>query len=247
MAIPERSASGRIGVIACAALGVVGLMSPAISGHSQSPHKGVNLGVCNEQKTSRPRIEGLDICVRNLGDSEGQGAVFVELLDSAGSVLLRVDQDAGRGLVRIPPYRLGGKEGTVVRINPTLDFLAIVETLESRARHYSIRGTIETLGRDADPSDNARVKEFNSASKVVPAEARELRYAFRNHDAQVRHVRLVMHRVSSPIEWSVEGAPSESAAFEWSPGHRARSCAEPLRCDLQLVYRRVVSPRYASQ
>lgn len=125
-------------------------------------------------------------------------------------------------MVRVPPYHLGGKEGTLVRINPTRDFLTLSAELEHRASRYSVRATIETSGRDADRSDNARIKEFSASSKLAAGETRQLHYAFRNDGALARHVRWVMHRFSSPVDWSIEGAPSESATVVWSPGEELR-------------------------
>lgn len=195
----------------------------AVGGHGRPPaHSGPNLGICDEAKATRPGIEGLDVCVWNLGDLDGHGVVFVELLDSAGRVLLRVDADAGRDDVRLPPYHLGGKEGTLVRINPTRDFLTVIEALENGTNAYGIRATVETSGRDADPSDNSKVKELNTARHVTPGETRELRYAFRSDGALVRKVRWVMHGLTTPADWTIRGAPSESATFEWSPGEELR-------------------------
>ena len=208
---------------ACVAVGLLALPIPAAARNQQKPlHRGASLGICNEAKTGRPRIDGLDVCVWNLGDSEGHGVLFVELLDSAGVVIQRFDVDAGRRVVRVPPYHEGGKQGTLTRINPPRDFLALATDLERQARRYGVRATIETSGRDADLSDNAKVKEFGTNSNIMPGEARELYYAFRNDSAFARQVRWVMHRLVRPIDWSMEGAPNESAIITWNPGEELR-------------------------
>ena len=92
--------------------------------------------------------------------------VYAELLDSTGKVLLRVDPPSG-GVVRVPPYSLGGKEGTLVRINPTREFLALCAQLERTTRHYSLRATIETPDGDANLSDNTKIKELGTSPSVT--------------------------------------------------------------------------------
>ena len=101
------------------------------------------------------QVEEVEIRVRNLGTDPGRGKVFVDVLDETGKPLLHLAPPADQQTVSVPAADRGGRDGKTVRMKANWALNTLIDTYDQMHKRYDVRATIETVGPDSDPSDNA--------------------------------------------------------------------------------------------
>jgi hypothetical protein len=179
-----------------------------------------DLAIADDVFTGRPAVTLAAVRVRNLSPVEGTATVSLDLLDAAGSVLLRVPLNKEAPLA-VPPYQLGGNEGVLVPIVHSAELRRLLAEMPGRNMAYGLRATVETHGNDFDWSNNSKTKEWRPHSRVSAPMVRELAYTFTNVMPRSLRVRWQIH-ARIPPGWRVGGLPPVNKAFRWAAGEQLR-------------------------
>jgi hypothetical protein len=166
------------------------------------------------------QIEEVEVRVQNTGDQPGEGRVSVDVLDEAGQPLLHLEPPDESKIIRVPAFARGGREGKILRMKASWELNDLIDRFDRSRTRYGVKATIETIGPDANWSDNAKVKEWNLPYGVRPGAMSVFNYVFTNTDARPHRVQWQVDQTDPPPGWQVEGIPDIRAAFEMAPGQK---------------------------
>jgi hypothetical protein len=166
------------------------------------------------------QVEEVEVRVRNLGSDAGRGRVYVDVLDETGKQLLRLTPPDDQKVISVPAVDRGGREGKILRMKANWSLNTLIDAYDRAHRRYDVRATVETIGPDSDPSDNAKVKSWNIPFAVHPGGINVYSYTFQNHETQTISVRWRFEHTPYPPGWNIEGVPAEQAPITLQPGQQ---------------------------
>ena len=169
------------------------------------------------------QVEEVEIRVRNLGNTAGEGRVRVDVLDETGKVLLHLEPPDELKVIRVPGYAQGGREGKILRMKANRALNNLIDRYDNERRRYDVRATIETLGSpDANPFDNSKTKSWNIPFAVQPGFRNTYNYIFTNHEEEAVKVHWLFEHTPYPKGWVIKGVPSSTEPFILQPGQSIR-------------------------
>ena len=164
------------------------------------------------------QVEEVEVRVQNVGDRPGIGRVHVTVVDAEGAPLLDLRPPEEMSEIRIPAYEQGGREGKIIRMAASWELNALIDRFDRTRTRYGVVATVDTVGDDADWSDNRKIKEWNIPYRVRPGEVNVFNYTFRNTAGAASRVRWRIDQSAPPDGWRVEGLPHGGTTFVMAPG-----------------------------
>ncbi len=202
--------------------------------HQESPQSGATAPRCRscdvathrhgadlqiaDDEFGRPAISELTVRVMNLGDTEADGQVSLDVVDSTGALLRAVPIASDDRVLRVSSYDQGGKQGKAAQVRPNVELSAVLDSLARSRATYGLRASVRTLGHDVDPSNNIKVKEWGPRKRLDAGKAKKFEYVFRNGSGQLRRARWKVEHTRAPVGWLLEGLPDTSRDIWWRPG-----------------------------
>jgi hypothetical protein len=174
------------------------------------------------------QVEEVEVRVRNLGTSPGDGRVFVDVLDETGKILLHLEPPDDQKIVHLPAVDMGGREGKILRMKASWELNALIDSYDQTRTRYDVKATVETVGADKNPFDNSKVKSWNIPFRVDPGMLKVYNYIFKNHLPTPVTLRWVFEHTPYPAGWEIKGVPSAPDPFTLTGGQEIRGALTML-------------------
>ncbi|MGH0218494.1 hypothetical protein NKY68_00195 [Sinorhizobium meliloti] len=197
-------------------LGTERLLGGGLSGPASRP--GMSIAWRNAAQ-----IEEVEVRVRNLGNTAGEGKLWVDVTDDEGAILLHLEPPEEMRVVRIPAFADGGREGKIIRMKASRELNNLIDRFDLERRRYNVRATVETVSAiDVNPQDNIKTKSWNIPFRVEPGFTNHFNYKFKNQENTPIKVRWLFERTPYPPGWELSGIPTDTSPFELVPGQEIK-------------------------
>jgi hypothetical protein len=234
----------------------------AITASAGKKDGGSDLAIGFDAKTGRPnafiawrnsqRILEVEVEVRNLGEAQATGRVFLAVLDETGKELASNRQGPVQ-MVTLPARSKGGADGRVVQIKGTLELNLLIDKLDRASKPYLLKAWIANPN-DENVVDNVMVKSFNVPSRAVAGGQYFREYGYKNTGAKPVTLDWTLESSAQPAGWQMSSsfAPHERtvvAPGEQVHGHlrvaTPKTSVEGEHVDLRVIARDVESGKVA--
>jgi hypothetical protein len=163
------------------------------------------------------QILEVEVLVTNKGLDQGQGKVHVEVLDEYGRMLARMPTAGQDVLVTVPARDEGGKQGILAQIGGSKVLNKLIDRLDRDHSKYYIKAVVETIGKDQNPLDNAKVKSYNRDFRARPGSVHFFDYFFTNTTDRPLALRWYLDMSPLPKGWEMEARPAPGNAMTLAP------------------------------
>jgi|GEM_PF-3301284 len=210
---------------------LLGISVPFLLFHSSNfahPYRYVDLGITSSEVTNRPailiawrnthKIFEAEVQIRNFGEREGSGKVYMEILDEKGDVLMRRPEPGQEVKVTIPPASQGGKEGKIVQILGSKDANRLLDQLDREKAKYAIRATVLPLQGDVNDANNVSVRTYNTVTLAHASGTFFYPYYFKNTSSKMLSGKLSITATNIPKDWKIIPETKEISGVELKPG-----------------------------
>lgn len=168
-------------------------------------------------------VEEVEVRVRNLGNKEGRGEVYVDVLDEEGRLLLHLEPPQDQKVVALPPRNRGGQEGKIVKMLADRRLNRLIDLYDRIRLRYDVRATVKTMDTvDANPSDNVKVKAYNIPFRAVPGQRHILNYVFTNLSGATQSAKWKLESTNLPSGWALTGSMLTDKTLTVQQGEKLR-------------------------
>lgn len=201
-------------------------LGAASVGSAGSASSGADLSIGFDAKTGRPnafiawrnsqRILEVEVDVRNTGEEQATGRVFLAVLDDTGK-LLASNEDGPVQMVTLPARDKGGAGGRVVQVKGTLSLNLLIDKLDRANKPYVLKAWVANAN-DKNPTDNVMVKSFNVSSRVMAGGQTFREFSYQNTSTQPVTLEWGLDTSPRPEGWQVETSFKAQERLTLQPG-----------------------------
>lgn len=185
-----------------------------------------DLAIGFDSKTDRPnafiawrnsqRILEVEVDVKNLGEKQVTGRVYLAVLDESGRTLASNEKDPPQ-IVQLPPASARGSDGKIVQVKGNLALNLLIDKLDRANKPYLLKAWIASPD-DPNQINNVAVKTFNIPSRALPGGHYFRDFMFQNTTDKPVSVRWDLSTSTLPRGWNVSSSFPAGTRTTVEPG-----------------------------
>jgi hypothetical protein len=135
------------------------------------------------------------------------------VLDETGKVLLHLEPPDDQKVIHVPAADVGGREGKIIRMKASWELNTLIDRFDQQHVRYDVKATVQTIGPDANPFDNSKVKSWNIPFGVRPRLLNVYNDIYANNGDQPAKVHWQFEHTPYPNGWEIKGVPASQEPF----------------------------------